>query len=385
MSTDEERQRGLSRERLVAAGLALIDDEGLDGLSMRSLAERLDVKAASLYWHVRDRRELLDLLAEGLLESVPRPGRSGGWRDSVLATVDAVRRAIASHPDGARLVLEGPGALSHSACFASVAGDLELAGLSAAEARDVATMLLTAALTAPAPAAAPALDPGAPAEVAIDTGSRGVVLRAGSASMTALFEVPRDQASASPAVERGESVVVRRLRGVGHGEIHLNPNRPWRFRVQAPTWHTVIDAAGLDVRAIHVDSGAAKLECFLPPPRGIVPIEISGGVAGVALHRPAAVAVVARLSAGVVKARLDGDAIKVTMSDLEWQSEGASRARDRYEVRVSGGAVKVTLDTYEPNRTRPRMLPAAAAKADGEPASALEILLDGVEARVRRR
>ena len=66
MSPEEERQRGLTRERLVEAALELINQEGLDALSMRALADRLDVKAASLYWHVRDRRELLELLAESI-------------------------------------------------------------------------------------------------------------------------------------------------------------------------------------------------------------------------------------------------------------------------------------------------------------------------------
>ena len=84
MSPEEERQRGLTRERLVRSALELIGEEGLEGLSMRALADRLDVKAASLYWHVRDRRELLDLLADGLLEEVPRARRGGDWRGGVL-------------------------------------------------------------------------------------------------------------------------------------------------------------------------------------------------------------------------------------------------------------------------------------------------------------
>jgi AcrR family transcriptional regulator len=58
LSPEEERQRGLTRERLVGAALELVNEGGLDALSMRALADRLDVKAASLYWHVRDRREL---------------------------------------------------------------------------------------------------------------------------------------------------------------------------------------------------------------------------------------------------------------------------------------------------------------------------------------
>jgi len=60
LSPEEEKPRGLTRERLVEAALRLVNEEGLDGLSMRALADKLDVKAASLYWHVRDRSELLE-------------------------------------------------------------------------------------------------------------------------------------------------------------------------------------------------------------------------------------------------------------------------------------------------------------------------------------
>src|SRR5215472_11535123 len=99
LSPEEEKQRGLTRERLVEAALALINDEGLDGLSMRALADRLEVRAASLYWHVRDRRELLDLLGESILESVGRPRRGGGWRENVLAAGSALGRRVARQKD----------------------------------------------------------------------------------------------------------------------------------------------------------------------------------------------------------------------------------------------------------------------------------------------
>ena len=83
--THDEGQHGLSRGRLVGAALRLIQEEGLEGLSMRALAESLQVKAASLYWHVRDREELLELLAEGILENVRLPHATGAWRPAAPA------------------------------------------------------------------------------------------------------------------------------------------------------------------------------------------------------------------------------------------------------------------------------------------------------------
>src|SRR5260221_2664857 len=377
-------QRGLSRERLVGAALELIQDEGLEGLSMRALAERLSVKAASLYWHVRDRGELLELLAESILDSVARPRPAAGWRASALAIGAALRDRIREQRDAGRILLEAPDALRQSHTFADLRSRLTSAGLPAAEAGDVAMMAMTYVIaggSAPVEIA-PDARGGEPAELAIDSGSRGVVVRAGSPDMQTLFSVPHDRTAASPAVVRGERVIVRRLRGVGRGEIELNPRHPWRIQVQAPTWNTVLDAGGLDLRQVHIDSGAAKVEGFLPRPHGVGPIQISGGVVGVTLHRPRGTALVANLSPGVVRVKLDDFASRATVIDTHWESDGASASADRFELPISSGAVNLTLNSYE-LKTPVTASPAEAPRS-GAYVTALDILLDGVEARIAR-
>jgi TetR/AcrR family tetracycline transcriptional repressor len=385
MSPEEEKQRGLTRERLVSAALALIDEDGLEALSMRALADRLEVKAASLYWHVRDRRELLELLAEEILDTVPRPRHRATWRETVVAIGESLARRIAAQKDADRILLEVPDSLERSHTYADLTAQLQSAGLHAAEAREVALLLMTRVITAPRALEKSAVQPatGQPVSIAIDSGSRGVILRAGSADMNALVRVPPDQSGAAPAVVSGEQVVVRRLRGVGKGELELNPRRPWTFKVQAPTWNTTLDLAGLDVRRIHVDSGAANLECFLPAPRGVVPIHISSGVVNVSVHRPRGASVTAVVHTGAVKLKLDNYSTKVAIADVHWQSDGAVGAADRYELDVSSGAVDIKLDVYTP-KVRPPVV-AAAAEPVGPAATALEILLDGVEARVKAR
>src|SRR5436190_3654227 len=384
LSPEDERQRGLTRDRLVGAVLELVNQEGLDALSMRALANRLQVKAASLYWHVRDRRELLELLAESILGSTPRGRRGAGWRQTVLASAESLRRRASAQQDATRVLLEVPDALEQSAVFVDIRAQLVTAGLRADEAGEVAVMVMTSALSIRAPAERPAGDSSVPASIAIDSGSRGVILRTGPPDMQALFRVPPDQSGAAPAIVRGVQVVVRRLRGVGRGEIELNPRRPWKFKVQAPTWNTVLDVGGLDVREIHVDSGASNLECFLPRPQGVVPIHISSGVVNVSLHRPRASAVVAVIHTGAVKLKLDDYSTKVAIFDVHWQSEGGLEARDRFDLDVSSGVVDFRLDTYTPKLEAIDVAPPSPEPA-GKPASALEILLDGVEARSRTR
>ena len=385
MSPEEERQRGLTRERLVKLALELVQEEGLEGLSMRALADRLQVKAASLYWHVRDRRELLELLAESILESVHPEKRHAGWRQLVLDAGHALSERVARQEDADRVLLEVPDALEGSDTYAELSRHLHTAGLLPAEADDVALMVMVWAITRRHPTERPVMRVGAEASIAIDSGSRGVLLRGGR-DMQGLVRTARDSSGAAPGIVRGETVVVRRLRGVGVGEIELNPHHPWRFQILGPTWNTVLDVGGLDVRAIKLDGGAAKVECFLPQPRGVVPIEVSGGVFNVTLHRPRGVAVAADISTGAVRVRLDEYSIKAAVLDSQWESgEGASKAPDRYQLRISGGAVQVSLDAGAPGAPATPAQSEEAAESHGQPASALDILLDGVHARVRSR
>jgi TetR/AcrR family tetracycline transcriptional repressor len=383
MSPEEEKQ-ALTRERLVAAALLLIKEDGLDGLSMRALAEQLDVKAASLYWHVRDRRELVELLAESILESVKLPRAGAGWRKAVLDIGAALGQRVSAQKDADRILLEVPESLESSDTFAELKRQLQSAGLQPAEAGEVARMVMVHVITGRAPEDRTVVKEGYVAKIAVDSGSRGVALKRGSDDMQGLIQAAHDRGVASPAITRGDTVVVRRLRGVGLGEIELNPHHPWRFQIQGATWNTVVDAGGLDVREIKFDSGAAKAEVFLPMPRGVVPIEISSGVVGVTIHRPAGAAAIADVHTGAVRLKLDDYSSRAVITDFRWASEGATGAKDRYEIRINSGVVQLTLDTGVSGTQSPIARAAEESRPTMEPVSALELLLDGVESRVRR-
>ena len=99
--------RGLSKAGIVQAGLDTLDEHGIDGVTVRAVASRLGVKAAALYWHVRDKQDLLDEMATEIwrrvsaeLAALPA-GQS--W-DQVMAAFAAItRRALLSHRDGAKV------------------------------------------------------------------------------------------------------------------------------------------------------------------------------------------------------------------------------------------------------------------------------------------
>src|SRR5215467_11312951 len=86
------KRRPLDQAQVVRAALALLDEVGLDELTMRRLAERLGVKAASLYRHVRNKDELLVLLGDEISGEIPFPNPSGSWREQLVEAAWNVRR-----------------------------------------------------------------------------------------------------------------------------------------------------------------------------------------------------------------------------------------------------------------------------------------------------
>src|SRR5260370_42407568 len=229
---------------------------GLEGLSMRALADGLWVKEASLYWHVRARGELLELLAESILDTV-RPARGHSqWRPAVLDAAATLGDRVAAQKDANRILLEVPDSLAGSATYAELKKRLESAGLQQAEASGVALMVMVDVIPSPAPTNEPSADTGSVASIAIDSGSRGVLVRPGS-NMQGLIRTAHDRASAAPAIVHGERVVVRRPPGRRYGEIELNPRHPWRFQMHGASWQPVLGAGGLDVRAVQVGHASA--------------------------------------------------------------------------------------------------------------------------------
>jgi TetR/AcrR family transcriptional regulator, tetracycline repressor protein len=374
----------LSRERLVQAALDLIQHDGLEALTMRALGDSLSVKAASLYWHVRSRAELLELVAAALLDEVgvSRTSQPSAWRADAMGVCTALERMTAVRRDAARVLLESPEAVARSRAHARLAGILREAGLAEAEAAQTAMLMLSAVLVnALRPSRHLPPPTGRVMELAIDSGSRGVSVRAGTA-LSGGAAAGADWTASPPAVVRGDRVIVRRLRGGRHGELELNPAHAWRFHVQAPTWNTLLDLSGLDLRGIHIDSGAARVECILPPPRGVVPIDVSSGVVGVRFRRPSGTAVVADVSAGNVQLRLDGSSIGATTADTRWQSGAGAAATDHYKLRINSGTVRVSLEEDASLAAQP--VPAAAAPTHVGVSAALEVVLDGVAARSTR-
>ena len=97
----------LTSEAIARAALRALNDVGLDGLTMRVLAEELGVRAPTLYWHFKNKRELLDamadLLAAETAEGLEAPRRDETWQDWIVALAVRNRRTLLRYRDGARV------------------------------------------------------------------------------------------------------------------------------------------------------------------------------------------------------------------------------------------------------------------------------------------
>ncbi len=105
--------RGLSLERIVTEALALIDEQGIAVASMRSVGDRLGVRAMSLYRYVSSREELLDTVVERIVDELSSDplvlARSdAGWRDYLQRLARGVRRYACAHPRAFPLVATRP-------------------------------------------------------------------------------------------------------------------------------------------------------------------------------------------------------------------------------------------------------------------------------------
>ena len=100
------RPARLSGERVVAAALQLIDDEGTDALTMRRVGECVGAEAMSLYRHVGSRGELIDAVISHVLEDIELPAPDDpDWETSVRRYARSFREAVLAHPNVFGLLL----------------------------------------------------------------------------------------------------------------------------------------------------------------------------------------------------------------------------------------------------------------------------------------
>ena len=97
----------LDRKAVIATALALLDEVGLEALTLRRLAEKLKVQAPAIYWHFRNKQDLLDEMATAVLrtESLHLRIRRGlRWDAWARSHGKLLRQMLLRYRDGARMV-----------------------------------------------------------------------------------------------------------------------------------------------------------------------------------------------------------------------------------------------------------------------------------------
>ncbi|GAA2510341.1 TetR/AcrR family transcriptional regulator C-terminal domain-containing protein [Streptomyces longisporus] len=104
MST--ERRAPLDRKRVADTALRLLNEVGLDGLSLRVIAKELDVKAPALYWHFKDKQALLDEMATEMYRRMVAGAAldpDDTWQERMAKTYRGLREALLRYRDGAKV------------------------------------------------------------------------------------------------------------------------------------------------------------------------------------------------------------------------------------------------------------------------------------------
>lgn len=135
-------KRGLNLDVITRAAVALLDEVGLAELSTRRLAARLGVQSPTLYWHVKNKAELLDLVAEAICADAPDLDRAASWRDRLTDGVTRFRGRLLAHRDAAALLRERPPGPRRRAWTETMTALLAAAGFSPGDAECGTRLLL---------------------------------------------------------------------------------------------------------------------------------------------------------------------------------------------------------------------------------------------------
>jgi AcrR family transcriptional regulator len=129
--SESRSRRRLSRERVLRTAIERADAGGLEALTMRTLAEMLEVAPMALYRHVADKDDLIDAMVDAVFTEVGLPAGGGDWKTAMRRRAIAIRDALARHRWAIGLMESrrhpGPANLRH---HDAVLGRLRAAGFS---------------------------------------------------------------------------------------------------------------------------------------------------------------------------------------------------------------------------------------------------------------
>ncbi|MCD4853437.1 TetR/AcrR family transcriptional regulator [Arthrobacter sp. AK01] len=117
MSPAASQRLSLSRERVLECAVALADESGIAGLTIRTLAQSMGTKPMSLYYYVANKDEILDGIVDMVFSEIELPAPDGNWREQMQLRAHRMRSTLRRHPWAVGLLesrtAPGPATLRH--------------------------------------------------------------------------------------------------------------------------------------------------------------------------------------------------------------------------------------------------------------------------------
>jgi TetR/AcrR family transcriptional regulator, tetracycline repressor protein len=104
-----QKRTPIEPEAVVRAALEILDAKGLEHVTLREIASRLGVQAPALYWHFKDKQDIVEDMAQVILkdariDEIQRPKDIDSWAEWLAEVARSMRRALLSHREGGRVV-----------------------------------------------------------------------------------------------------------------------------------------------------------------------------------------------------------------------------------------------------------------------------------------
>ncbi len=143
----EAARRPLTREEILRTGLRLVDQEGLEALTMRKLAQALHVDPMTIYRHVENKEALLSGLADVLWAEVKVPEDETNWEVLLTSLAHALRGLARAHPHASVLLLQSAPLPTAMLClFAGALERLQQAGFERKQAAETLNAVFSYAI-----------------------------------------------------------------------------------------------------------------------------------------------------------------------------------------------------------------------------------------------
>jgi len=172
--------------------------------------------------------------------------------------------------------------------------------------------------------------------------------------MPALYRVRHE--GPLPEISLSEGTVKMRLlpdwsdlsrlfrRGAAKTTVTLNGSISWELDLRGGASLLDADLGEIELLVLEVQGGASRIEVTLPQPWGVCPVKFAGGATSFGLHRPAGAAARLRVAGGFSKLAFDDRLVATVGGAFRIESSGFESAADYFDIDISGGATRLTVD-----------------------------------------